>query len=183
MSACCSLPPPSGTTATDRALSPQAAPKPVPLFSEEKDGPPRFLGNPCVNMPCSLTPVAPRRQAFQAGRYCLPQQVKCRQPQFNNFDAPSHGLFTRGLRFAVTVTWHHARLASGWWLALAGWDFHPLGFISLFPLRISRSFPNDQALPGALPAIFMAAFRSECRDSSQRGQVKRSPCRFPSCWW
>ncbi len=53
---------------------------------------------------------------------------------FHNFGALSHGLLTRCVRFAAAVARHHATLATGWWLALAGWDLHPLGFISSFQL-------------------------------------------------
>ena len=66
----------------------------------ETAGPPRFLGNPTVHMPCSSTPVGPPRQAFSALRCCLPPLLRRRLPRQTPFGAPSHGLRTRCLRFA-----------------------------------------------------------------------------------
>src|SRR5690554_550709 len=67
LSAWCLLPVPSGTTAPDRELSGQAAPCLIHCLSGEKGGPPRFLGNPCVDMPCSSTPAALPCQAMRQG--------------------------------------------------------------------------------------------------------------------
>ena len=128
LSACCLLPVPSGTTAPDRELSPQAAPCLYLCRSEEKDGPPRFLGNPCMDMPCSSTPAALPCQAIRQGRVAFQHLKTVGDCHYHNFGALSHGLSTRCVRFAAAVTRHHATLAAGWWLALAGWDFHPLGY-------------------------------------------------------
>jgi hypothetical protein len=43
------------------------------------------------------------------------------------FEAQSHGLHARCLRFAAGVAHVDARLASGWWPSLAGRDSNPLG--------------------------------------------------------
>lgn len=133
LSACCLLPVPSGTTAPDRELSPQAAPCLYLCRSEEKDGPPRFLGNPCMDMPCSSTPAVLPCQAIRQGRVAFQHLKTVGDCHYHNFGALSHGLSTRCVRFAAAVTRHHATLAAGWWLALAGWDFHPLGFTTSFP--------------------------------------------------
>jgi hypothetical protein len=53
----------------------------------------------------------------------------------------SHGLHTRCLRFAATVTrvliYGRAKLAPGWWHTFAGRGFHPLGSFVKFQLRLS----------------------------------------------
>jgi len=45
-----------------------------------------------------------------------------------NFEAQSHSVWSRCLRFAVEVTRHHARLASGCWPGSAGRGWLPAGF-------------------------------------------------------
>jgi hypothetical protein len=42
----------------------------------------------------------------------------------------------------------HARLASGWWLAFAGWELNPLDSIEKF-LFVTSNFLLSQAYPGA----------------------------------
>ena len=96
-------------------------------------GSPRFLDNPNVNMPCSLTPVGRSVPASVARPYSLPQPQRRRLPRQRCFVAQSHGLLTRCLRFTLSVTGHGARLASGWLPAFAGWDSHPLGRTTQFP--------------------------------------------------
>nr|WP_252860515.1 hypothetical protein [Halomonas sp. KX33721] len=76
---------------------------------------------------------SPSLPSHTAGSCCLPAFENCRRLHYHNFGALSHGLPTRCVRFAAAVTRHHATLAAGWWLALAGWDFHPLGFTTSFP--------------------------------------------------
>jgi hypothetical protein len=43
--------------------------------------------------------------------------------------AQSHGLGTRCLRFARTITGQDARLATGYWPGSTGWDWLPTGFL------------------------------------------------------
>jgi hypothetical protein len=73
--------------------------------SAEAAGPPRFLGNPTVCMPCSLTPVGPPRQAISALRCCLPLFSPRRLPRSPLFEVvhplyggsitrPAHSLST-----------------------------------------------------------------------------------------
>ena len=103
---------------------------------EEAPGPPRFLGNPCTHalvsdLGGSVVLGAPGcalrlEHDSVAFRGC----TRRRHPQLFHFEALSHGLRTRCLRFAATVArvlpHGHARLASGWQPpALAGRDFHP----------------------------------------------------------
>lgn len=121
------------------------------LFSVEMTGPPRFLGDPHLYMPCSSTPAGSPRQAFAAIRCCLPPIEQRRHPQFSQFRGsitrPAHSLSTlRRMGFPEC----HARLASGWWLAFAGWGSHPLGPFAKFLCKVSeqppfRSSPIAQA--------------------------------------
>ena len=159
LSACCLLPVPSGTTAPDRELSPQAAPCLYLCRSEEKDGPPRFLGNPCMDMPCSSTPAALPCQAIRQGRVAFQHLKTVGDCHYHNFGALSHGLPTRCVRFAAAVTRHHATLAAGWWLALAGWDFHPLGFTTSFP---PSRFPGCPGFAWRTQTWWMAVRRQSC---------------------
>ena len=129
-------------------------------LSGEKGGPPRFLGNPCVSMPCSLTPVAPFRQAISAGRCCLPRRAECRQPRFQHFGALSHGLLTHCLRFTAPVARCCARLATGWRLPLAGWDLHPLGFNWLFRPRLPVWLPQRPGFAWRTPGCCTGSVRS-----------------------
>jgi hypothetical protein len=68
------------------------------------------------------------------------------------FEAGSHGLRARCLRFAAAVTDVRARLASGWWPTLAGRGSNPLGSIVRFPLHHLR-FLLTQAWPDARASI------------------------------
>jgi hypothetical protein len=45
---------------------------PTPDSLTETTGPPRFLEDPTMNVPCSSTPAGPLRSATAALRYCLP---------------------------------------------------------------------------------------------------------------
>src|SRR6202162_3858231 len=54
-------------------------PQPV-LSSTETTGPPRFLEDPTLNVPCSLTPAGPLRSATTALRCCLPLKGQRRLP-------------------------------------------------------------------------------------------------------
>ena len=63
-----------------------------------------------------------------------------------DFEAQSHGLFTRCLRFAAFLPpqrlYGHAKLAAGWWSTLAGWDWLPTGShreVSAFSTSASSS--------------------------------------------
>ena len=70
------------------------------------------------------------------------------------FEAQSHGLRVRCLRFAAAVADVHARLASGWWPTLAGRGSNPQGPIVRFPLGHHR-FLLTQAWPDARAPIIL----------------------------
>jgi len=65
----------------------------------ERQGPPRFLGNPHADMPCSLTPVGRSRQAIAACRCCLPQFSRRRLPR----QVFLRGSITRPIRSLCTL--------------------------------------------------------------------------------
>jgi hypothetical protein len=110
----------------------------------EAAGPPRFLGNPIVHMPRSLTPVGLSRQAISALPFCLPSFLQRRLPRREPFGAESHGLHTRCLRFAARVTRSDTRLASGCWPGFAGRDWLPAGS----QCRVSELVTSHPPCPG-----------------------------------
>src|SRR5712692_1136946 len=70
----------------------------------ETTGPPKFLGNPRVPMPCSQTPAGPHAPGHSARQHG-PRYVNGEgNPRQVPFGAQSHGLGTRCLRFAAPVT-------------------------------------------------------------------------------
>jgi len=74
---------------------------PLPgMFSAEMTGPPRFLGDPLVCMPCSQTPVESWHLCRLMPGCCLPLVERRRLPQLV-FGAQSHGLPTPCVRFAA----------------------------------------------------------------------------------
>jgi len=99
---------------------------------EESNGPPRFLGNSHAHMPCSLTPVELRCQAIAASPCGLPPFIERRLPRCGHFEAQSHGLYARCLRFAAPVTRspRKTRFRSVANLYRAG--FIPAGFLTPF---------------------------------------------------
>jgi len=119
-----------------------------------------------VYMPCSRTPAGPSCRALArlrapARRCCLPLLQRRRLPP-RYFGAPSHGLHTRCLRFAVRGRPPvHARLASGWWASLCrtGDDCsRPAGIhrevsAQLMASSSPRHAQPLAALPGALQRL------------------------------
>ena len=95
----------------------------------ETAGRPKFLGNPDVLMPCSLTPARPTCQAITAGRHGPTHTVPRGLSTRGNFGARSHGISTRCLRFAVRLTPPHARLASGCGPRSTRRDWLPVEFL------------------------------------------------------
>ena len=76
----------------------------TPAFKEmETTGSPRFLENPDVLLPCSLTPAGPTHQAITMRRHGPRSQYVEGSQQLINFGALSHGFGTRCLRFARWV--------------------------------------------------------------------------------
>ena len=68
--------------------------------SAEMERPPRFLEGPSGRMPCSSTPAEPSDQAIAAFGCCRPSCERERPRQSMTFEAHSHGLRPRCLRFA-----------------------------------------------------------------------------------
>ena len=90
-------------------------------------------------------PGEPPRVGPLARAWCVRDGVAFRCTQsvglcdYCYFEAQSHGLHTRCLRFVVTVArvliYDQAKLAPGWWHSFAGRVFHPLGSFVKFQLR------------------------------------------------
>ena len=151
--------------------------------------PPKFIGRrrqglpgswgSLVHMPCSTTPedlhVMDLGHSATHASVLPSASVTASAPTSSVFGAQSHGLHTRCLRFAVTVTrlllYDHARLASGWRSSLTGRGSHPLGPIVKFP-RSTHRFLLTQALPGAL-TVSSIVLCSRIGNSSQETASRR----------
>ncbi len=70
----------------------------------ETTGPPRFLEDPHVDMPCSSTPAGPNLPGQLRASTRPPLMQRRGRPASSNFGAQSHGLSTRCLRFVGRVT-------------------------------------------------------------------------------
>ena len=111
-------------------------------------GAPRFLESPSH---ASATlydsgrsgPTSPYRSAR-----CCPPYSDHEDTRDTYFGTQYRGFGIRCLRFKWYVTAPHARLASGWWFAIAGRASNPLDFSERFLLYII-GFPLSQAYPGA----------------------------------
>ena len=69
-------------------------------------------------------------------------------PRSEYFEARSHGIGTRCLRFAVEVSFPHARLASGCWPSSAGRD--SLTRRVAWKVSVFESLPPSSSLPDAM---------------------------------
>ncbi len=76
----------------------------VPGFRAETTGPPTFLGNPIVPMPCSPTPAGPITPGHSRCVGTAPVHTTTKAPAGISLEAQSHGLGTRCLRFAGWIT-------------------------------------------------------------------------------
>lgn len=145
-------------------------------FMLETTGPPRFLADPHVNVPCSLTPARPRRLPFDSSalRCCLPPRKRRR---------PSRLVFISGLAHTARSLPvyasqpgsppDHATLGSGRSLTFAG-RARPAGSVRRF-----------QLMPPPPPGF---AWRTICRiqvappeagTSGGRGPTETRPLRAP----
>src|SRR5438477_7964472 len=85
----------------------------------EVTGPPRFLEDPVVNVPCSPTPVGPPRSATAALPCCLPPNGKRRLPRQILISGLNHTACALAVYASQGGLLHrHARLASGWLASL-----------------------------------------------------------------
>ena len=114
----------------------------------ETAGPPRFLENPSVLMPCSSTPVGPPRQACSTLRCCLPWLLQRRLPRLPpsglNHTACSLAVYASSPRSLVTT--QDSLPTAG--QALPGGTAYPLGSLAGFQSRLHLILPA-QASPGA----------------------------------
>ncbi len=121
------------------------SPKPVSLT--ETTGPPRFLEDPAMNVPCSSTPAGPLRSATAAHWCCLPPFGQRRLPRLFAFRGsitrPAHSLST--LRRVGCPTAAQDSLPDSWPAFPGGTDY-PLGPNEGFRFY---SILLSQASPGA----------------------------------
>jgi hypothetical protein len=100
-----------------------------PAFTAETEGPPRFLGNPCVPMPCSPTPAGPSTPGHYGVPAWPPLCPQRRLPRDSSFRGSIarlwDSLFT--LR-PMQLPTPDAKLASGRWPSATGRDWLPVGF-------------------------------------------------------
>ena len=111
-------------------------------------GPPRFLGSPSCT---SALLSDPGRAAYTSPRRCPPCCPRTQHnegPNDDDFEAQSHGFNTRCLRFALSVTREHARLACGWGLAFTARESNPLDYDNRFLLLLSSCSRLSLALVG-----------------------------------
>ena len=98
--------------------------KPVPPV--EQYGSPRFLGSPLVPLPRSRTPAAPVLLCHYRNQVLSPHTKQRRPQRSTNFRGSitrlQHSLSTLPASDFPTL----ARLASGGWQTLTGWDLNPL---------------------------------------------------------
>src|SRR5215831_12346889 len=87
-------------------------------------GPPRFLEDPAVNVPCSPTPAGPPRSATTTLRCCLPPNGRRRLPRQILISGLNHTARPPAVYASQGGLLHrHARLASGGWPTLPGGMF------------------------------------------------------------
>jgi hypothetical protein len=113
----------------------------------ETTGPPRFLEDPALNVPCSPTPVGPPRSAATALPSRLPPIGKRRLPRQILISGLNHTACSLAVYASQGgLLHHHARLASGWLASLvrAG-----LTTRWVLPKGFRSSILLSQASPGA----------------------------------
>lgn len=128
------------------------------LHAGRRSGPPRFLGNPGVPMPCSLTPAGPTTPGHCGASTRPPLTRRRRLPHFFNFGAQSHGFGTCCLRFARWVT-RTGRKTRCWLLAKlyqAGLDTRRVP---------AKGFCDASYIASSLPKL---SWRSSCSFSRER---------------
>lgn len=146
-----SLPSPAGTPAKSLEGCCPVPPLTGSLFQVEGIGPPRFLGNPKVCMPCSSTPAG----WTMPGLYGMSMQpsavLKASAPAMRSFRGsitrPTHALST--LRSVGCPRTTQDSLPAGGQPLPGGIDY-PTGFLRTISRRLPLpSLPSAQASPGA----------------------------------
>ena len=121
-------------------------------FLVEQYGPPRFLGSPLVPLPRSRTPAAPALRCHCRNQV-LPPHTERRRPQHStdfrgSITRLQHSLSTLPASAFPTL----ARLASGGWQALSGWDLNPLDSIANF-MYGGYSILSQRSRLGLAPSV------------------------------
>ena len=99
------------------------------VLDEEEAGPPRFLENPPMSVPCSSTPAGPRASGpFATPRYCLPPFLRRRLPRSTLSGLIPTARNTRCLRFAGRITPAPRKTRFRQRASFAGRDWLPAGF-------------------------------------------------------
>ena len=108
----------------DRGLRGVGVPVPEPELLVETDGSPRFLGNPCVPMPCSWTPVGPRTPGHCGASTWPPLVSTTKAPAMNKvsgLDRTALGLAVYASSWRLPDTTQNSLPAA--WPSLAGREF------------------------------------------------------------
>jgi len=116
---------------------------------------------------CLRPALRPRRdphyQAIAVGRHGPTHNVPRGLSTRGNFGAPSHGISTRCLRFAVRFTPPHARLASGCGPRSTRRDWIPAGFLRKVSEMLLTSLPpSPTKLLGANAVPFSSPDLNSC---------------------
>jgi hypothetical protein len=166
-----SFPQPQDATAADQGL---LTGSPTPDSLTEAAGPPRFLEDPIMNVPCSSTPAGPQRSTAAALRCCLPPFRTASTPTISSISRLNHT--ARPLTVYASQggsPHHHARLASGW---LAGLVRAGVATRWVLSKGFSYYILPSQASPGAPKND-----RSRQNTSAQPHMEQRESPRLSSC--
>jgi hypothetical protein len=124
---------------------------PKPLLATETTGPPRFLEDPTMNVPCSPTPAGPLRSATAALWCCLPPNGRRRLPRQILISRLNHTARSLTVYASQSGLLHrHARLASGWLAGLSGRGCLPAGSqrkVSDLLILLSQASPGAPISP------------------------------------
>ena len=128
---------------------------------------PSSWGTPIPVCTCSQTPVGRLAADQSTATAWPPLEERRRLRQYQTFEAQWHGFQVRCLRFAVSVTRSHARLASRCWSGSPGRAFHPQGSDERFQTHVMLVIPLSQAClaqsSSLLPNVRIAGeYRPSC---------------------
>ncbi len=112
------------------------------LPKERATGPPRFLKNPTMNVPCSSTPAGPLRSTNCRASMLPSAKLTASAPARTVISGLNHTARSLAVYASQGGLPHrYARLASGGWPALPGGVGYPLGSNERFQV-IPSSFPR-----------------------------------------